>query len=808
MFHTPGVRQTWAPETAVESSYNYQENEHLLDDQTTPDKNTIAINNPDMQKKQLELKIDDATEKETRSSEATNNINEIGKIKNEENSDHENAETEDTQSKAIESERIEYESISGSSLEHSIPASTHITILDDSFEFPSELELPTELLNEYENFMKYLKEPQFSRPLATCEISDLFHQFYQKFNRKAHDIVYGNTKTSKPVEMSDYDKPQDYLLYKYNLLSEKLVCDKFYNSIMLPSKNISIDNYLLDLDKRFTTKLVALRELNLEFKSLDIDLPEGEEENFNKILHKNLLPTLNKFSLEHSPTYKLKYLYDVHMILAECIQQLMSMSSGKEFVVNTDVYLPVLIYTILHLKEPYSQHLVSQLGFTKLFNNDCIYELKDETYRNEKGKILYVLTNFEACMSYLSSVTIEDLSVSLSEEKLGTIAAVTGLSKQETMDLLTKPLETEPIEQNIKEYKKEHPLPKTIFNTYFTSIPQIPLSDSIYQADQGIRNISRSVDLSLRNIMGKVSWFPLVQGTNTNLIEKNNDSEAEALLQQQLEENVAFQQLQLDKSDGDSDKITPTSSTSTDKISSRQCTSTNNLKIKTSNTISSVESNGSKHLTRVSEEFPTKDSPQRGPLNSQTSDRFLNKFTYSFGNAMKNLIPANNSSSSLSLNNRQNEPIISGQHNGSTPVKNTSNSAFKVRSRATSLISGSLFGVNPSPQRRSRSNSYQRNQDNGSSTTLGSGQRKTGFLNSLENAIDTVKNRSRGNSLYTPSSLHKTGSSTSMSAPFGLTRSTEKAPSRYKRFSKPFEEMTVSELKEMYQNYQTMMNGI
>lgn len=121
------------------------------------------------------------------------------------------------------------------------------------------------------------------------------------------------------------------------------------------------------------------------------------------------------------------------------------------------------------------------------------------------------------------------------------------------------------------------------------------------------------------------------------------------------------------------------------------------------------------------------------------------------------------------------------------------------------MINGSLFGVNSSPQRRSRSNSCQKNQD---ISTSSSAERKSGLLNSLENAIDTVKNRSRGNSLYTPSTLHKTGSSISISSPFGNLKSAEKTHCRYKKFNKPFEEMTMSELKEMYQNYQIITNNI
>ncbi|KAF6008936.1 hypothetical protein HII12_003825 [Brettanomyces bruxellensis] len=731
MFHTPGVREAWASETAVENSYNYQEEEHTNENnQTKPDKTTKPILADPSDRS--ETVAGNVNIREKQSEESIKDADKIGKYQNVDSTDHYNPETDNAASKSIESGKIEHESISGSSLDPSIPASTHITILDGDFEFPTELELPTELLKEYESFMKYLKEPQFSRPLATCEISDLFHQFYKKFNNRANEIVYGSTRSSKPVEI-------------------------------------------------FSDKLIALRSLKIGFKNLDIELPEGEEETFDKILHEDVLPTLKKFSLDHSPTYKLKHLYDIHMILAECIQRLISSCTVKEFVVNTDVYLPVLIYTILHLEGSYSQHLVSQLNFIKLFTNELIYELNDETYRSEKGKFLYVLTNFEACMSYLSSVTIDDLSIDLSEERIEAISLFTGASKEDT-----------------------NPLPKTIFNTYFTAIPQITLPVSIYQADQGMKSISRSVDSSIRNIMGKVPWFPLGQGSSTNLVEKNNDAEAAALLQQQLEENIAFQQLQTGKKVDDNDKITPTSSASTDKSSSKPAVNANNLKLKTSFTTSSTDSNNIKHLTKVPEKHLIRDSPLRSSLNSQSSDRFLNKFTNSFGNAMKNLIPASNSSSSLSLNGKQSDASISGQYNVNTPVRNA-NPASKVRSRAASMINGSLFGVNSSPQRRSRSNSCQKNQD---ISTSSSAERKSGLLNSLENAIDTVKNRSRGNSLYTPSTLHKTGSSISISSPFGNLKSAEKTHCRYKKFNKPFEEMTMSELKEMYQNYQIITNNI
>ncbi|QPG75654.1 hypothetical protein FOA43_003011 [Brettanomyces nanus] len=590
---------------------------------------------------------------------------------------------------------------------------TSPSILEDAFEMPEESSLPLELLKEYEAFLKYLKEPRFARPLATCEIADLFHRFYRKFSAKAHSFVY-DSGVKQPVELPEYDTPRDYACYIYNVLAERMVCDKFYSSIMFPSKGISIDDYVRKLNDSLAVKLACLHSLNIKFSHLDIDLPEDEEKFFVDDIHKIILPIFELFSSERSPTLKAKYLYKIHITISTIIQH---METGKNpnFAMNTDIYLPVLIYTIIQLEDLRTHSLVSQLNFMKQFTDEYIYQLDDETYRDERGKLLYVLTNFEACISYLASVTLDDLHIEPPGDE----------TDQQVLDILTKPMVIENIEEETRKYKQAHSVPRSRSSSYFPSSFQqsTPLSESIYHADQGLRNISRSVDASLKSIMGKVPWIAINSSSP-----KDGDTLDNAL-RQQLEENLAFQESQ--KTLIEDHHISPISSSS---IS----TGSNSLKHHSNLSLSSI---GSK--TGI---------PAITTAPSLPPERLLSRLTNSVGSAVKNFLPASASSSNISLG-----------------VQSESQQRSKVRSRAASLMSGSFFSG--SPQRISRSSSLQQIGNEGD-------KQGGGIFNTLENALETVKNRSRGNSVVEPP----------------------------KQFNKTFEQMSIEELKEMFEGYQSLTN--
>ncbi|OBA17322.1 uncharacterized protein OGAPODRAFT_15631, partial [Ogataea polymorpha] len=151
---------------------------------------------------------------------------------------------------------------------------------------------------------------------------------------------------------------------------------------------------------------------------------------------------------------------------------------------------------------------------------------------------------------------------------------------------------------------------------------------------------------------------------------------------------------------------------------------------------------------------------------------------------MKNFRPVSASSSSSSLNVHL-EPNASNNgvsQNTITPFNTGSNgqtgdkskpSLNKMRSRTTSLINTGLF--------------------NQEYSKIG----KAGLLNSIENAFENVKNRSRGSSLsdhfQNRSEDHQKFANIDIS--------------KLDRFgNKSFEQLTVSELSQMYQNYQYILS--
>ncbi|VEU19683.1 DEKNAAC100694 [Brettanomyces naardenensis] len=817
MLHTPPTKRTWAPEAAVRSSYNAEDGLYSSGDDASGGQTTMKSEG--LKQKPTGL-IDKAETGKEDDSEETR-AGDIDSFPDKDKAQNSDVDTKQIEKPSELSERTEDNTptllVETSSSQETVSLDSQTgdtkprvqkkddpTLLDDTFEIPAESDLPLELLREYDTFLKYLKEPRFARPLATCEIADLFQRFYRKFSARARNLVY-NGSSKQTVELSEYDRPRDYLYYKYNLLAERLVCDKFYSSIMFPKKGISIDDYVRRINDDLAIKLACLQALDIKFRHLDIDLPESEERNFVDQLHQCILPTFELFTSERSPTLKMKYLYKVHKILSDLIQRLEATQKDNYFAMNTDIYLPVLIYTVIQLEDLRTHSLVSQLNFMKRFADEHVYELEDETYRDEKGKLLYVLTNFEACISYLASVTLSDLRIEPPGDETDLLPDIQ-VPREQILDLLTKPLEIQSIDDETKKYKQANALPRSRSSSYFSSFQQTPLSESIYHADQGIRNISKSVDASLKSIMGRVPWISMA-GAAVGATESDED----LALKQQLEENVAFQQFQktgqtvgdIPAETSEEHKITPVSSASTGSSSQLQ---NNNSRHRST---VSLNSNGSR--TKIDEanvdrklQASVQPLPDVLPGSQIPPERLLSRFTNTVGSAMKNFLPASANSSSTSLNAHLMEPAISEQGNtGNAGSPRPGKTAGKVRSRAASLMSGSFFGNSGSPQRISRSSSMQQFGEGSNNS-----EHRPGILNSLESALENVKNRSRGNSLGEPPQLRNIISSGSLASQNGPTMRSPDRTTIYKKFSKPFEDMSVSELKEMYRNYQALVNDL
>ncbi|GME79624.1 unnamed protein product [Ambrosiozyma monospora] len=675
--------------------------------------------------------------------------------------------------------------------------------------------MPFELLREYQAFIKYLREPRFAKPLATVEIADLFQGFFKVFNKRAVEFV----NDENIIELKEMNKPDENFLYKYNLLAERLLCDKFYSSIMFPTKNIPSDELLKQINFQFSQKLSILNGLNITLSHLDVDLDIDEKVLVSK-LESDLLPDFELFTAERSPTLKVKYLYKLHKLLTRIIKQC---SSCKPSEVNTDILLPVFIYSVIKLEDLTTHSLVSQLQFIKRFSNEYVYSGNSDM-DHERGQLLYVLANFEACISYIASVTLENLKVDFFPE--GTSDAVR--AQQPIPQILMVPIQLEKIDEQVNKRRDalKYPPSAPTFSIEQRKVSFSDFTPSI-NADQGIRNISHAVDSSLKNIMGKVSWL----SQSVDKLPISSDDALPATLKKQLEENLVVQENKVD--DPREHKLTPTSSISTSDSGGNNSTNSNgngHTKTYSASSLNLIPENG---VRKVPEPIAATGHPfQAGMASPNSQDKFLNKFTNSVGGVMKNFRPISTSSSTTSLstvdNNNNNNNNMSHTNSGSINGINSNNVAtvpfpgatgYKIRSRATSLMNTSLFGG---------SNQTAVPGPNGNSSTGSPGVREHrqsySLLNSLENALDTVRNRSRGSSLSDAQQQQQSqqqllnGKPTIGSSALSECCSAETKndvddewvaeASKFKKFDKDFDEMSIADLKELHKNYQFIMNNL
>lgn len=651
------------------------------------------------------------------------------------------------------------------------------SIVDDtlveSYESPNSADLPLDLLKLYETFLKELKEPKFERALAVCEISDLFQSFYQRFQLKVIELMDSTTQ----FELTNSDSSRTSTYYKYNLLVERLLCQTFYHQISSPSKGIPIDEFEKNLDAQLSLKLECLTNLDIHFKNLDIELPDEIEEKFIKEIWNQVLPEFELMIIEQSPTLKMKNLMTIHKVLGDIIKELTS-SIGLKYVLNTDIYLPVLIFSVIKLPDLSNHVLATQLLIIKRFANEFIFQYDDDLLQNERGKLLYVSANFEACVSYISSVSLENLDIDSTS-----IPVINNKTSSEVITILDSNVGLDLIEDEVENFKKFNPPLPNVTNMNWVDYSKLALPESVLHSDQGLKSISNAVDTSIRNIMGKVSW--LSSGSSDDVLKGNNSTTDNEIfsnsLLQQLEENDAFKEKNND--------VTPTSSVS----------STGNV-VQSLKSADSGNSEGKTPFPTVnnsSEQNNSNEYEPRMSTASSTQDRLMNKFTTSVGGVMKNLRPLSTSSSSSSLNvttdgNNSNLKSISPnkmrqqqQPNIQAPIG--SSGSGTIRSRTTSFINSSIFG---SPT----SNANQLN-GNGSETPGGGHQRTNSIFGALETAISA--SRSRGNSIPNARTVIPEDEGKVIMEISNL-----------KKFEGAFEELSVADLRVIYDNYRFIMNKI
>lgn len=142
------------------------------------------------------------------------------------------------------------------------------------------------------------------------------------------------------------------------------------------------------------------------------------------------------------------------------------------------------------------------------------------------------MANFEACISYISSVTLENLGID-PENYSVTIDDVMILNSNVGLDSIDE--EVEDFKSRNPQFSSSQPHRRSVPANSWVSLPTPTLN-----TDQGLKNISNAVDSSIKNIIGRVSWLSSNSGSSEEIGKPELGGTLSSTMLQQLEENAAF----------------------------------------------------------------------------------------------------------------------------------------------------------------------------------------------------------------------------------------------------------------------------
>lgn len=263
-------------------------------------------------------------------------------------------------------------------------------------------DLPPKLMAIVERFLVSLQEPRYASPLSGDDISGLYQDFYEKFYQAAAAYLKGsgtNTPASiQPMEtfseIAEKKKEREKRPLKirhYTEMAEALACSRVYSKIFTLSFSGDSDTAANNL---IHSRIAVLRQIPVTLVHLDLN--EVKEDQLYPLL-KGAGSELHKMDESDTPAAKLECLLRAHRVLVATLSSQLAGTSS-----SADLILPALIYTFIYYDIP---NLWLNLQFMNRFRNK----------RYLQGEHLYCLTNFEAAVGFLNTVTLQVLGIDASE---------------------------------------------------------------------------------------------------------------------------------------------------------------------------------------------------------------------------------------------------------------------------------------------------------------------------------------------------------------------------------------------------------
>ncbi|PKX98896.1 VPS9 domain-containing protein [Aspergillus novofumigatus IBT 16806] len=418
-------------------------------------------------------------------------------------------------------------------------------------------ELPIELMSLTDRFVNSLGAKVHSSPPTIEKISQRFQDFYvraeshiathisalaTRINRdpspnppppRASRASASNVPSSRQMltasEVAERRKARKSLASKGAALEEAIerrACECVYDKIW---RHKSTLDEVRDDKLRSKTAALLLVGINLKDLGIDIDMATINEEDQKEAdqclsVARECLARMNEAKY---PLGKLQHLAGAHKAIVDALTKLLPSSS------SADEILPTLIYTLITCP-PDGINIISNLLFIQRFRSSNKID----------GETAYCLTNLEAAISFLENVELSELRADETQEgKVQLNNETTGTSDSlDTSQRMSKAPVSTVTKANaspgISKSDAKEDAAERLLKQQPPAAPQQPRLNNLFQppskvlgaandavrstADQGLKNISASLDSSFNFLFGRLkelqsSQLSAKDGSNTIL---------------------------------------------------------------------------------------------------------------------------------------------------------------------------------------------------------------------------------------------------------------------------------------------------
>ncbi|KAL4996994.1 hypothetical protein BDV10DRAFT_99803 [Aspergillus recurvatus] len=391
-------------------------------------------------------------------------------------------------------------------------------------------ELPIELISLTDRFVKSLSARVHSSPPTIDRISTLFQDFYLR--AESHIATHISALASRiNRDPSPYlPDRKDANASSRQMLTASEVTEKRIARKLLASKQVDLEEAVerracesiydkiwrhkstLDevRDEKLRSKTAALLlvGINLNELGVDIDITAIDEKSQKDAddCFSNARDSLMKMNEEMYPLGKLQHLAASHKAIVDALTKLLPSSS------SADEILPALIYTLVTCP-PEGINVISNLLFIQRFRSRSKVD----------GETAYCLTNLEAAVSFLENVDLSELraeegqeggvkapgsdSASFSESirplQPASLVPTSSISSVTASAERPQPIKSEPSET----LSGVAPAQQGRLNTFLQPPAKVlgAANDAVRNtADQGLKNISATLDSSFNFLFGRL----------------------------------------------------------------------------------------------------------------------------------------------------------------------------------------------------------------------------------------------------------------------------------------------------------------